>query len=211
MLITTEKTQLRKKIRQSFAADLKPRAHAEAARKICRNMEKLISLVLSANQPKLLAFWPSLPEEPDFQQVLKAGLGHGHGIGLPEMVWSPRKLIFRRIEKLETDLVTDARGIVGPHPRLPEFPHDEAGLVIVPGLAFDRNGHRLGRGAGFYDRFLESVNPAVPRWAPAFDCQVIDHVPVDTHDQKVFGLILPDGLWDCRSGSWLAKATSSGG
>ena len=54
-------------------------------------------------------------------------------------------------------------------------------LIVVPGMAFDRNGNRLGRGKGFYDRFL-SKHLEVPRIGICFDFQIVDAVPADSFD-----------------------------
>ncbi|MDO5553018.1 MAG: 5-formyltetrahydrofolate cyclo-ligase [Planctomycetia bacterium] len=61
----------------------------------------------------------------------------------------------------------------------------EADVVIVPGLAFTRNGCRLGRGKGFYDRFLAQVRPDALRIGLAFEEQMFSELPCDPHDQPV--------------------------
>jgi 5-formyltetrahydrofolate cyclo-ligase len=58
-------------------------------------------------------------------------------------------------------------------------------LVVVPGLAFTTRGDRLGRGAGYYDRFLASLPRRVSTLALAFTCQMRDHLPAEPHDQRV--------------------------
>ena len=63
-------------------------------------------------------------------------------------------------------------------------PH-ELDLVLVPGLAFDRNGNRLGRGRGYYDRFLKTLPRRVVRIGLAFECQLVERVPVSPNDEKV--------------------------
>lgn len=67
----------------------------------------------------------------------------------------------------------------------------EIDAIIVPGLAFDARGGRLGRGGGWYDRFLTHLPPESARIAVAFDVQVVDGVPVGPHDQRV-GLIVTE-------------------
>ena len=67
-------------------------------------------------------------------------------------------------------------------------------LVIVPGLAADRSGHRLGRGGGSYDRALARVAAEVPRVLLLFDGEVVDEVPVEPHDATVSHVALPSGL-----------------
>ncbi len=58
-------------------------------------------------------------------------------------------------------------------------------LIVVPGLAFDRYGHRLGLGKGYYDRFLQHVRPDALKISPAFECQLVDKIPVLPHDVRV--------------------------
>ncbi|MCH3958454.1 MAG: 5-formyltetrahydrofolate cyclo-ligase [Selenomonas sp.] len=58
-------------------------------------------------------------------------------------------------------------------------------LIIVPGAAFDAAGRRLGLGAGYYDRFMAERAPQASRIALTFDCQMVDEVPVEPHDQMV--------------------------
>jgi 5-formyltetrahydrofolate cyclo-ligase len=69
-----------------------------------------------------------------------------------------------------------------------------ADVVLVPALAVDRSGHRLGRGRGYYDRALAAVS--VPVIAVVFDDDVIDDVPVEAHDRDVDGWLSPSGYYD---------------
>ena len=70
----------------------------------------------------------------------------------------------------------------------------ELGLVLVPGLAFDLQGNRLGRGAGYYDKFFGRLPLEVPRIAIAFDCQIVDRVPTEPHDLPVNVIITETGI-----------------
>lgn len=70
-----------------------------------------------------------------------------------------------------------------------------ADVVLVPALAVDRAGHRLGRGGGSYDRALARVRSAVPVAALLFDDELLDHVPVTDHDRNVSHVITPSGGW----------------
>jgi 5-formyltetrahydrofolate cyclo-ligase len=70
----------------------------------------------------------------------------------------------------------------------------EAEVVLVPALAVDRRGHRLGRGRGYYDRALAAVT--APVVAVVYDDDVIDDVPVEDHDRDVDGRLTPSGYYD---------------
>jgi 5-formyltetrahydrofolate cyclo-ligase len=69
----------------------------------------------------------------------------------------------------------------------------DADVVLVPALAVDRDGHRLGRGRGYYDRALESVT--APVVAVVYDDDVIDDVPIEPHDRCVDGRLTPSGYY----------------
>ncbi|MBP2631523.1 MAG: yqgN [Firmicutes bacterium] len=75
----------------------------------------------------------------------------------------------------------------------------EIDLIIMPGVAFDRYGHRLGMGAGFYDRFLEKADYA-KLVGLAFSCQVLEDVPSMPHDYLVHYIVTKDGIINCKTG-----------
>jgi len=70
----------------------------------------------------------------------------------------------------------------------------EASVVLVPALAVDRNGHRLGRGGGSYDRALRRVRDGRPVLAVVHDEEVLDAIPVEHHDVSVDGALTPSGV-----------------
>ncbi|MFY0407200.1 5-formyltetrahydrofolate cyclo-ligase [Solicola sp. PLA-1-18] len=69
-----------------------------------------------------------------------------------------------------------------------------ADVVLVPALAADAAGHRLGRGAGYYDRALASLPPGVPVVVVVFDADVVAHVPTEPHDVPATHLATPTSL-----------------
>jgi len=83
-------------------------------------------------------------------------------------------------------LRTGAMGILEPDP--PEW-LDRVELLFVPGVAFDAGGGRLGHGAGHFDRLLAAMGEGVVTVGLAFDCQVVEHVPMDTHDVRLDGIV----------------------
>lgn len=82
------------------------------------------------------------------------------------------------------------RGKVGiPEPTTPPF-EGNIDVIIVPAVAFDKQGNRLGRGGGYYDRFLKKQSHAT-FIGVGYDFQLVDEVPVRKHDQKMHRIILP--------------------
>lgn len=69
----------------------------------------------------------------------------------------------------------------------------ELDIVIVPGIAFDRAGHRIGFGCGYYDDYLKKAIKA-KKIALAYDFQIIDFIPAEAHDVRMDMIVTPDGI-----------------
>lgn len=80
-------------------------------------------------------------------------------------------------------LKAGAFGILEPTEDCVAVPENEIDLIIVPGVAFDRQRNRLGRGKGFYDRLLSTLN--VPKIGISYDFQLKDQIPVEPFDRKM--------------------------
>lgn len=92
-----------------------------------------------------------------------------------------RTLSFHRVERPAEQMRPEALGIRAPLPHLPQLPPEQAQLVLVPGVAFTRNGARLGYGGGYYDRFLPLCTRA-RTLALAFAEQLIPSLSTEPHD-----------------------------
>jgi 5-formyltetrahydrofolate cyclo-ligase len=85
-----------------------------------------------------------------------------------------------------------------------------AEVVVVPALAVDRNGLRLGRGRGYYDRALRHARPDAVLVALVFDEEFLDEVPAEPHDHRVTAVVTPSGGWqDLPSSSSSSSSSSS--
>lgn len=128
----------------------------------------------------------SMPEEPDTREIVRRSLGSGKRVCLPRVVPGAGVIEARWIGPEGKGFLRGPFGILEPDPSVsPAAAASEIDCVVVPGLAFDAAGRRLGRGKGYYDRFLSGVGPSAYRVALAFETQRVEHVPVEPHDQKV--------------------------
>jgi 5-formyltetrahydrofolate cyclo-ligase len=107
---------------------------------------------------------------------------------LPRVERSSKTLQLHQVEDLARDLQPGHRGIPEPSLSCREVDPSEIEWVLVPGLAFNERGDRLGRGAGHYDRLLPKLRPDVPRWALILDTQWLDEIPTEPHDQPMDGV-----------------------
>lgn len=136
------------------------------------------------NARQIYAFFP-LANEPD----------------LTRWDWSDKSLALPRITALGLDfhevsgfsaLPIHPLGMAEPPADSPPAPPPD--LVLVPGLGFDRAGNRLGRGAGYYDRFLATLPPTTWRIGTGFECQVRESIPTELHDIRLHGLVTERGV-----------------
>ncbi len=149
-------------------------------------------------QAAFIAFYVSVRDEVRTTGLLASALDKGRNVCVPAVDGSLLKLY--RIKSL-TELSPGAFGVLEPSTEL----RDEAGrrvppgkvdLIVVPGLAFDRHGGRLGYGRGYYDRLLVSV-PQALKIGLAYDCQMAERVPMEPTDVRVDCVITESGVHPC--------------
>lgn len=126
----------------------------------------------------------ALPGEVDLAPWLEGVLKGGGSVVLPR-VEKDRVLSLWRVRSLG-EVVAGPMGLREPDTLLAEPAGDlELNLALVPGLAFDARGGRLGRGGGFFDRLLTRLAGRVPLVAVCRSCQVVEEVPMEPHDVRV--------------------------
>ena len=155
---------------------------------------RLLDLPAFANAKTVLSYM-SFGSELDTHAILVESLARGKVVALPRMVNEPasESMATLALHQVfgESDLLAGQWGIREPQPSCANVPLDAVDLMLVPGVAFDRCGHRLGYGKGYYDRLLAKRRPDALLVALAFDCQLVDEVPVTHHDVAVDVLITP--------------------
>lgn len=118
--------------------------------------------------------------------LIEDALEDGKEVCVPKVI--KKDMVFIKINSLE-NLVTSSYGILEPVGDKNNFNVDNLGLIIMPGLAFDKQGNRLGYGGGYYDKFLSNNKINVKKIALAYDFQILDKVPSEEHDIKVDSII----------------------
>jgi 5-formyltetrahydrofolate cyclo-ligase len=133
---------------------------------------------------RILIFSP-MSDEPAIAELLTSR----PGICLPRYLADHDSYEAAIISDPEKDLRPGKFGIPEPTTNCNSLPLNQLDLVLVPGVAFAPCGARLGRGRGFYDRILKSVNGL--KIGVAFDEQIVDAIPSESHDVRVDGIITP--------------------
>ncbi len=151
--------------------------------------------------------------EPDLDGVIRSGAAAGKTVCVPRVDWEGKRLIPAAVGSGgAADLVTDRHGIRVPATGCALVDPDSVELVVVPGVGFARDGTRLGRGGGFYDRFLaeRSADGSMPVvvLGACFAAQVVGRIPSGAHDRRVDWLVTEAGLEMVRRGKEVADESA---
>lgn len=186
--ISAEKRALRDRVRaMRDAAD--PEQRREWSAHICRHLLRECEVVGAGHVLSYAGFGGEI----DTLSFNRALLGRGLALILPRVDRAAGGLVLHRVRDLEADLVPGVWGIREPDPRRCEVIAPAAiDWMLLPGLAFDRHGGRLGYGGGYYDRLLPQL-PPLRRVAAAFECQIVDAVPRGPHDVSMDLVITENG------------------
>lgn len=178
------KSQLRQQVQARLRALAAP-MRAAAATRICEGVRHQ-ACWQGAGSVLLFA---ALPDEPDLRPLLAEGLRSGKAIALPQYDPATRQYRAARIEDPGTDLVSGRFGIAEPGPICALLPVNRLDLILLPGVAFDLHGGRLGRGQGYYDQLLAGVGAT--KCGVAFDEQIVEGIPREPHDVLVNCIVTP--------------------
>lgn len=143
----------------------------------------------------------TLPYRSEWDATLLAerALADGKIVAAPRVDVAARMLHPYRIEDLARDVAPGYLGIPEPRADCAPVALERIDWVLVPGIAFDPAGNRLGYGGGYYDRLLPRLARVVPRVAGAFEAQVVDTVPTAPHDIGVDCIATESRTLVCRT------------
>ena len=181
-MATDRKSILRKQMSAKIKAISLEKRQSDSE-KLCSNL-KAQSLFQNAGS---ILFFASLPEEPDLWPLVNETLAGKKMAALPCFDTDSQTYVPRHVKDIHVEILSGKFGIREPAPTCIAIPLDDLDVVLVPGVAFSLDGHRLGRGKGFYDRLLENFNGK--KIGIAFDEQIVDAIPVEKND-VIMDLIL---------------------
>jgi 5-formyltetrahydrofolate cyclo-ligase len=191
--IRAAKAALRREGRDAARA-LTAADRAMAAEKALGHLRELPAF----RDARTVALFCATFEEVDTENIIRHALAEGKTVRLPYLPdegSAPPRMAFATIRDYDRDLTEGAFGILEPREELrgerpggPAQDAPEPDLILIPGVAFDERGGRVGRGKGFYDRFLEGKNTV--KVGLAFEAQVLrKKLPLEAHDQLLDGLV----------------------
>jgi 5-formyltetrahydrofolate cyclo-ligase len=177
----TEPQARKKQIREQAHANRNQQADKdELSRRICATFMALPEY----SAARTVMFYVDVRSEVRTRHSLPEALQSGKRIVVPYCVENELELFhLTSMDELQIGMYR----ILEPKPELRALPEKKVevaalDLIMVPGVAFDRRGARMGHGFGYYDRLLEHARPETPLVALAFECQLFDHIPTQAHD-----------------------------
>ena len=136
---------------------------------------------------KTILFYASFNGEVSTFEMIEKAQNLGKEISFPRILKDNKKMVPIKVNNVDRDLVTGAFGVKEPIYKNENVLEDkDVDLVVVPGVVFDKKNNRIGRGGGFYDRFLDSISCDIPTVGLAFDFQIVDSISFcEKHDMPV--------------------------
>lgn len=190
-----EKAEAREEIRrrvEGLTADQK----ADASARIREHLAQLPEL----QRASTVLLFLSMPDEVDTLPIVADALAAGKTVAVPKVDTRRKVMDACVLRDLDRDLAPGVFGILEPvsaeviEPGAIDF-------ILVPARAFDRHGNRLGRGGGYYDRYMSHPAFRALRCGIAFAAQLLDALPHDEHDLPVHALVTERGVLACEGAS----------
>jgi 5-formyltetrahydrofolate cyclo-ligase len=184
--VVSEKATLRTSLLAARSART-PEDRSAAARSVAATVAARLA------GARIVAAHVPAADEPGHGHLVEALAARGGRLLLPVVPAQGRELAWA---EYDGSLVPGRFGLLEPAGlRLPPQALRWADAVVVPALAVGRDGTRLGRGGGYYDRALVAARPDAVLVAPLFDGELLDAVPADAHDRRVGAVVTPSAGW----------------
>ena len=146
-----------------------------------RIIDTLADLLRAHPEWQHIALFAALPREPDLNTL--PALFPARTFAYPRV--AEMEMTFHRVADAQTEMVPGPWGLREPSPSLPEIPPQNFDLILCPGMAFTRDGRRLGKGGGYYDRFLANLQPRPHCIGVTFAVFLFDEIPIENHDARM--------------------------
>ena len=193
----TDLRQLKKQIREQAHANRNAQPDKD---EVSRRIVDTFMALPEYQRAATVMFYVDVRSEVRTRQHFPAALAGGKKIVIPYCVDGELELF--HLQSMD-ELTVGMYKILEPRPELrgvpaKNVPVEELDLIMIPGVAFDRRGARSGHGMGYYDKLLEHARLDAPLIALAFECQLFDEVPTQSHDIFMDKIITEAAVYEGR-------------
>ncbi|MEI7808445.1 MAG: 5-formyltetrahydrofolate cyclo-ligase [Verrucomicrobiota bacterium] len=182
----TDKHRLKSELRAHIRSRLEKISPAVRAVESIELRERLQAQIPSAHT---ILFFAPRPDELDIWPMLEMSLALGSNCALPFFDAEKNTYGAKLLKNPATDIGIGKFGVREPAATCDQIALTKFDLVLVPGMAFDLHGNRLGRGQGYYDRLLAKTSGIT--CGVAYDFQLLENIPAENHDAKVNFIFTP--------------------
>ncbi len=153
-------------------------------------LRRALAPLLCGSKALTVALYAPMPHEVDLLPLMMEHTQHRYVFPRCQ---TARQMEFYHVTDAKTQIRPDKRNIPAPVEGLPCIPPAEIDLILVPGVAFTRDGKRLGYGGGYYDTYLTRC-PQAQTAAAAFPIQLLTDLPTEAHDLLISHIFTPDTI-----------------
>ncbi|MFH0838613.1 MAG: 5-formyltetrahydrofolate cyclo-ligase [Candidatus Omnitrophota bacterium] len=172
-------------IRKNVLRKLRNLTKEERRQKSLEIKEKLFRSRVFKNATTIM-FFVSKEDEVDTFMMIRQALRMGKKVAVPVIQHNKKSLLVSEIRDMKRELVRGPYTIYQPAKEfIKPMKPDELDLVLIPGIAFTKAGLRLGRGKGYFDRFLKKLPQSIERIGVSFNFQILKTLPISPHDMPV--------------------------
>ncbi len=187
--------------KKQLRSELKKRLSLLSAEQIDEKSRRICKLVTASNQfsqSAVVMLYLPFQKEVDTGDIVRQAWEDGKVVAGPQVKWEDRQMVPIKVESLDTEGCIDDMGLWNPDEG-EIVAIEQIDLVIAPGLGFNARGERLGRGGGFYDRFLSDPALKAPVMGVCFTEQLVDSVPMDELDRCVDFVVTEEKFIECKT------------
>ena len=172
-------------IREEIAKSISALSESEIAEKT-RAIEAKLFDFANFLEAKIALLYISGDYEVATENIIKRSYAYGKIVVLPAFDPVKFEMNLMKVDNFEKDLISGPRGVLEPDAsRCKIVPLERIDIAVLPGLAFDEKGARLGSGKGYYDRLIPRLAITTRKVALTFEEQIVPQVPMESHDKHV--------------------------
>jgi len=181
-------------IRNETEKKIEALADSELTKKY-QHIEKRLFEFANFLESKISLLYMNTDYEVNTRNIVQKCFDYNKVVVLPVFEDDKRRVKLMKANQIDTDLVTGARGVLEPNPeRCKPIPIESIDIAIIPGIAFDEKGGRIGTGRGYYDKLIPRLSITTRKVALALECQIVAQIPMESHDRHVDIIITEDRI-----------------
>lgn len=189
---------MKEKQRKQFVLERNSLSLAEIMDKSNKIKENFF-LIRDVWRAKKIMIYLSFKSEARTREIIKELFKRKKKVIVPLIDFKKTEIYLSELRNFEKELVLNKTGIFQPSAEFfRPFSKKELDLIVVPGIAFDEKGNRIGFGKGYYDKFLKGIPKKIPIIALAFEEQITDSVKKEKHDISVHKIVTEKRIIECR-------------